>query len=78
VRANTQALVDRLNLATIAEGGRIYLAKDAFTRPEHYRAMDGARLDRFAEVRQRWDPEQRMRSAQSVRVFGDLARAPRR
>jgi decaprenylphospho-beta-D-ribofuranose 2-oxidase len=82
-RASTQALVDRLNLATIAEGGRIYLAKDAYTRPEHYRAMDGERLDRFAEVRQRWDPEQRMRSAQSVRVFGDLvsgdlARAPRR
>jgi FAD/FMN-containing dehydrogenase len=71
VRANTQALVDRLNEATIAEGGRVYLAKDAFTRPEHFRAMEGARYDRFMEVRRRWDPELRLRSAQSVRVFED-------
>lgn len=71
VRANTQALVDRLNEATIAEGGRIYLAKDAFTRPDHFRAMEGARLDRFMDVRRRWDPQLRLRSAQSVRVFGD-------
>lgn len=71
VRATTQALVDRLNEATIAEGGRIYLAKDAFTRPDHFRAMEGARLDRFMDVRRRWDPQLRLRSAQSVRVFGD-------
>lgn len=71
VREDTQALVDRLNEATIAEGGRIYLAKDAFTRADHFRAMEGERYDRFVAVRDRWDPERRMRSAQSVRLFGD-------
>jgi hypothetical protein len=72
VRDDTQALIDALNLRVIAEGGRIYLAKDTFTRPEHFRAMD-SRLDRFLEVRRRWDPDLKIRSAQSVRLFGDPA-----
>lgn len=71
VRSGTQALIDRLNEATLREGGRIYLTKDAFTRADHFRAMDGERIDRFQEVRRRWDPELRIRSAQSVRVLGD-------
>lgn len=70
VGPGTQKLVDTLNEAVLAEGGRIYLAKDAFTRPEHFRAME-TRLDRFQEIRRRWDPELRLRSAQSVRVLGD-------
>ncbi len=70
VRDNTQQLVDTLNELVIAEGGRIYLAKDAFTRPEHYAAMD-PRLPEFQAVRDRWDPAHSIRSAQSVRVFGD-------
>ncbi len=69
LRDDTQALVDRMNERIIAEGGRIYLAKDALTRPEHFRAMD-TRLDRFLAVRRTWDPEGRIRSAQSVRLFG--------
>jgi len=28
------------------------------------------RLDAFLAVRRKWDPEQRIRSAQSVRLFG--------
>ncbi|APR76785.1 putative oxidoreductase [Minicystis rosea] len=72
MRDDTQALVDALNERVIAEGGRIYLAKDSFTRPEHFRAMD-PRLSRFLEVRRRWDPEGRIKSAQSVRLFGDEA-----
>lgn len=71
VRAGTQAVIDRLNEATLREGGRIYLTKDAFTRADHFRAMEGERLDRFLAVRRRWDPELRLRSAQSVRVLGD-------
>lgn len=70
VRADTQRIVDALNEYLIEVGGRIYLAKDAFTRPEHFRAME-PRLDAFQEVRSRWDPERRLRSAQSVRLMGD-------
>lgn len=69
MRRDTQSLVDALNEAVIAEGGRIYLAKDALTRPEHFRAME-PRLDAFLDVRRKWDPEGRIRSAQSVRLFG--------
>ena len=47
---DTQALVDALNELVIAEGGRIYLAKDAFTRAEHFRAME-PRLDAWNAVR---------------------------
>lgn len=65
----TQNLVDRLNELVIAEGGRIYLTKDAFTRKEHFRAME-PRLDAFDAVRRRWDPQGTIRSAQSVRLFG--------
>ena len=70
VRDDTQALVDALNELVIAEGGRIYLAKDAFTRPEHYAAMD-PRVVHFNHVRDHWDPQRTIRSAQSVRVLGD-------
>ncbi|HUI24743.1 MAG TPA: FAD-binding oxidoreductase [Candidatus Kryptonia bacterium] len=70
VRHDTQALVDTLNEFVIAEGGRIYLTKDAFTRAEHFRAME-PRLDAFLQVRRKWDPHGRLRSAQSVRLFGD-------
>jgi FAD/FMN-containing dehydrogenase len=66
----TPALVDALDEAVIAEGGRIYLAKDAFTRAEHFRAME-PRLESFLAVRRRFDPEGRIRSLQSVRLFGD-------
>ena len=66
----TPALVDRLNELVIAEGGRIYLTKDTFTRPEHFRAME-PRVEAFNAVRRTWDPEVRIRSAQSVRLLGD-------
>jgi FAD/FMN-containing dehydrogenase len=68
----TQALVDRLNEVVLEAGGRVYLAKDAFTRPEHFRAME-RRLAAFLDVRRKWDPEGRLASAQSVRLFGDRA-----
>jgi decaprenylphospho-beta-D-ribofuranose 2-oxidase len=66
----TQDLIDRLNRLVIAEGGRIYLAKDALTRAEHFRAME-PRVEAFNQVRRTWDPEVRIRSAQSVRLLGD-------
>jgi decaprenylphospho-beta-D-ribofuranose 2-oxidase len=70
IRDGTQSLVDVLNELVIAEGGRIYLAKDAFTRPEHFRAME-PRLAEWTRIRRRWDPAGRLRSAQSVRILGD-------
>jgi FAD/FMN-containing dehydrogenase len=70
VRDNTQAVVDRLNEFVISVGGRIYLAKDTFTRPEHFRAME-PRLAEWAAIRRRWDPSGKLRSAQSVRLLGD-------
>jgi decaprenylphospho-beta-D-ribofuranose 2-oxidase len=72
VRDNTQAVVDKLNEFVIGGGGRIYLAKDAFTRAEHFRAME-PRLSDWLAIRHRWDPARRLRSAQSVRLFGDPA-----
>ena len=49
------------------------LAKDQFTRPEHFREMEKARLGRFLEARDRWDPQRKVRSRQSERLFGDRA-----
>ncbi|MEM6290318.1 MAG: FAD-binding oxidoreductase [Myxococcota bacterium] len=72
VRDDTQQLIDALNEHVIADGGRIYLTKDNFTRAEHFAAME-PRLQAFQEVRKRWDPELRFRSAQSVRMLGDPA-----
>ncbi len=70
VRDDTQALVDALNELVIAEGGRVYLTKDQFTRPEHFRAME-PRLAEWLRIRRQWDPEGRIKSAQSVRILGE-------
>jgi FAD/FMN-containing dehydrogenase len=70
IHDDTQSLVDALNELVIEEGGRIYLAKDAFTRREHFRAME-PRLAEWERIRRVWDPQGRIRSAQSVRIFGD-------
>jgi FAD/FMN-containing dehydrogenase len=69
IRDNVQAVIDALNERVIAGGGRIYLTKDGFTRPEHLRAMD-QRVPAFLDVCRRWDPEGNIRSAQSERLFG--------
>ncbi|MCL2779482.1 MAG: FAD-binding oxidoreductase [Polyangiaceae bacterium] len=70
ISLDIQRIVDRLNEFVIATGGRIYLTKDRFTRPEHFRAME-PRLDAFFAAREKWDPQRRLRSAQSARLFGD-------
>jgi FAD/FMN-containing dehydrogenase len=68
----TQHAVDALNRITIAAGGRVYLAKDLLTRPEHFRALE-PRFDAFQDARRAADPALRIRSALSVRLFGDDA-----
>lgn len=70
VTPDIQRVVDELNAFVIAAKGRIYLTKDRFTRPEHFRAME-PRLERFLAVREKYDPHRRIHSAQSVRLFGD-------
>ncbi len=70
IRDNTQRLIDDLNDFLVAAGGRVYLAKDAFTRAAHFRAME-PRLPAFDAERRRWDPQANIRSAQSIRLFGD-------
>ena len=67
----TQALMDALNEVVMEAGGRIYLAKDALTRPEDLRAMEGPRLDAWQVLRGKWDPQRRLRSALSLRLLGD-------
>ena len=69
--AATQELVDALNAVVIAAEGRIYLAKDALTRPEDLRAMEGERLEAWQALRSKWDPERRLRSLLSQRLLGD-------
>jgi FAD/FMN-containing dehydrogenase len=66
----TQAAVDAMNEVVIDCGGRVYLAKDAFTRSQQFRRME-PRLEAWREVRRRWDPDGRIVSAQSVRLLGD-------
>ncbi len=70
LREHTQEHIDRLNELVIREGGRIYLTKDALTRPEDFEKME-PRLSAFRAVRDKWDPQHHLRSAQSVRLFGD-------
>jgi decaprenylphospho-beta-D-ribofuranose 2-oxidase len=65
----TAKLVRELNAFVIDHGGRIYLAKDAFTTQEEFRAMYPA-WEHFERVRDEWDPQRRLSSAQAVRLFG--------
>ena len=67
-----QRIIDHLNDFVIETGGRIYLTKDRFTRADHFRAME-PRLPAFFALRDKYDPKRRLRSAQSVRLFGDEA-----
>ncbi|MGC6493870.1 MAG: FAD-binding protein [Myxococcota bacterium] len=64
-------IIESLNRYVVDHGGRIYLTKDAFTSREHFEAMEGERLDRFNHIRRTWDPDRKIRSALSVRLFGD-------
>ena len=64
-------IIESLNRYVVDHGGRIYLTKDAFTSREHFEAMEGERLDRFNHIRRTWDPDLKIRSALSVRLFGD-------
>ncbi len=70
IRDATERAIAALDDHVASHGGRIYLAKDAFTSAEHFRAMD-PRIDGFNDVRRRWDPDGTIRSALSTRLLGD-------
>lgn len=67
VRDDIQSIVDTLNAHLIELGGRVYLAKDRFTRAQDYRRMDH-RIEAWRAVKQKYDPSGRLRSAQSARL----------
>jgi FAD/FMN-containing dehydrogenase len=69
VRPGLQELIDALNERVLAEGGRIYLAKDGYTRREHFQAMERERLPAFLRARRAWDPAARLASSQSLRLL---------
>jgi decaprenylphospho-beta-D-ribofuranose 2-oxidase len=55
------AMLDAFDAAVAAAGGRIYLAKDARARPDHFEAMY-QQLDEFREIRRKVDPRNVFRS----------------
>jgi decaprenylphospho-beta-D-ribofuranose 2-oxidase len=70
VRPGTQPMIDALNEIVLGEGGRIYLAKDAFTRKEHFARME-PRLPAWQAIRRRWDPQGRLGSLLAARLLED-------
>ncbi|MEQ1508616.1 MAG: FAD-binding oxidoreductase, partial [Myxococcota bacterium] len=56
----TARMVRELNAFVIDHGGRVYLAKDAFTTADEFRRMY-PRWEAFQAVRDEWDPDRRLR-----------------
>lgn len=67
--AGIEKLVRELNAFVLANEGRVYLAKDAFTTADEFARMY-PRLPEFLAVRDKYDPDRRISSAQSVRLMG--------
>lgn len=59
--AETNAMLDRLDLEVVDAGGRIYLAKDLRMQPELLGRMY-PRLDEWRRTREAWDPNRRFDS----------------
>jgi len=69
ITARSTEIIAQLNQVVIAHQGRIYLTKDGLTSASDFQRME-PRLERFLEVKRRWDPDNEFRSAQSERLFG--------
>lgn len=64
---STERLCQEMDDFVVSHGGRIYLAKDAYTRPEAFRAMY-PRLPKWQQVCDRYDPERTLSSAMAERL----------
>jgi FAD/FMN-containing dehydrogenase len=62
------ALFRELDAMVIDHGGRHYLTKDVSLSPENFRRGYGKSVDEFLAVKARWDPKNRFRSLQSMRL----------
>ena len=69
ISENSPQVIGRLNAVVRKTGGRIYLTKDGLTSAEDFREME-PRLETFLQVRNKWDPEGKLKSAQSARLMG--------
>jgi FAD/FMN-containing dehydrogenase len=69
IKTNSRDVVSRLNAIVSDTGGRIYLTKDGLSTPEEFAKME-PRLPDFLRVREKWDPDGKLRSAQSRRLMG--------
>ncbi|HVU52469.1 MAG TPA: FAD-binding oxidoreductase [Polyangia bacterium] len=74
IRANTVALLRRLDAMVLEAGGRVYLGKDSYLEAATFRAMYPA-LDRWLAVKARYDPRGVFTSDLARRV-GLVAAAP--
>jgi FAD/FMN-containing dehydrogenase len=61
-------LFRELDAMVLDHGGRHYLAKDVCLSPEGLRRGYGSDLDEFLNVKAKWDPQNRFRSLQSIRL----------
>jgi FAD/FMN-containing dehydrogenase len=66
-REGLESLLRSLHEITARRGGRVYLAKDAYLRPDTFREMYPALAD-WLTVKRRVDPEKRFTSAQARRL----------
>lgn len=65
----SREVVGHLNQIVQQTGGRIYLTKDGLSTADDFQKME-PRLERFDAVRRKWDPQGKVRSAQSKRLMG--------
>ncbi|HEX7119925.1 MAG TPA: FAD-binding oxidoreductase [Longimicrobiales bacterium] len=74
--ARLRALIREMNERVFDAGGRFYFAKDAvLERGSPSRFLPPDRLERFLELKRRYDPEGLVQSDLSRRLFGDFGAA---
>lgn len=62
------ALFRELDAMVVDHGGRHYLTKDVCLSAENFRRGYGKSVDEFISVKTKWDPKNRFRSLQSMRL----------